>query len=94
MPKPAAPTAALTVYELKEVHSVSPFGAPFLRPSFPAGCAAVTAIAHMGATLWKIDEAPTIDIAIARSLSDSFLNWLEASAALHGLEAVGFSSKV
>ena len=62
-------------------------------PSFPAGCAAVTAIAHMGATLWKIDEAPTIDIAIARSLSDSFLNWLQESAALHGLHAVGFSSK-
>jgi len=25
MPKPAAPTAALTVYELKEVHGVSSF---------------------------------------------------------------------
>jgi sarcosine oxidase subunit gamma len=53
--------------------------------AFPAGSVAVTQIAHIGVTLWKVDEAPTIHIAAARSMAGSFLHWLEASAAVTGL---------
>jgi methylglutamate dehydrogenase subunit D len=55
---------------------------------FPAGSVAVTSIAHIGATLWKVDDRPTVDIAVARSLANSFLHWLEASAALRGLSVL------
>jgi sarcosine oxidase subunit gamma len=57
--------------------------------AFPAGSVAVTQIAHMGLTLWKVDETPTFHIAIARSMAGSFLHWLEASAAVTGLVADG-----
>lgn len=53
--------------------------------AFPAGSVAVTQIAHMGVTLWKVDETPTFHIAAARSMAGSFLHWLEASAAMTGL---------
>jgi sarcosine oxidase subunit gamma len=53
--------------------------------AFPAGSVAVTSIAHIGATLWKVDDGPTIDIAVARSLADSFQHWLEVSTAVYGL---------
>jgi sarcosine oxidase subunit gamma len=56
--------------------------------AFPTGSVAVTSIAHIGATLWKIDDRPTIDVAVARSLSNSFLHWLEASASSCGLTVV------
>ena len=56
--------------------------------AFPTGSVAVTSIAHIGATLWKVDDRPTIDVAVARSLSDSFLHWLEASASSCGLAVV------
>jgi methylglutamate dehydrogenase subunit D len=52
---------------------------------FAAGSVAVTSIAHIGTTLWKVDDGPTIDIAVARSLAGSFQHWLEVSAAVHGL---------
>ncbi len=52
---------------------------------FPVNSVSVTSIAHIGATLWKVDDAPTIDVAIARSLSGSFRHWLEVSAAVYGL---------
>jgi sarcosine oxidase subunit gamma len=61
--------------------------------AFPIGRVAVTSIAHTGVTLWKIDEAPTVELAVARSLADSFLHWLEASAAPYGLEAVSRSAR-
>lgn len=54
-------------------------------PVFPAGSVAVTQIAHVGVTLWKVDEVPTIHIAVPRSYAGSFLHWLEASAAAVGL---------
>jgi len=56
--------------------------------AFPTGSVAVTSIAHIGATLWKVDDQPTIDIAVARSLANSFLHWLEASASSCGLTVV------
>jgi methylglutamate dehydrogenase subunit D len=52
---------------------------------FPVGSAAITSIAHIGVTLWKVDDAPTIDIAVARSLCGSFQHWLEMSTSAHSL---------
>jgi heterotetrameric sarcosine oxidase gamma subunit len=57
--------------------------------AFPTGSVAVTSVAHVGATLWKVDDEPTVDVAVARSLCNSFLHWLEASAAPYGLAALG-----
>jgi sarcosine oxidase subunit gamma len=57
-----------------------------LSPSaFSANSVAITSIAHIGATLWKIDDKPTIDVAVARSLAGSFQHWLQVSAAIYGL---------
>jgi sarcosine oxidase subunit gamma len=53
--------------------------------AFPANSVAVTSIAHIGTTLWKVDDRPTIDVAVARSLAGSFRHWLEVSAAVYGL---------
>jgi sarcosine oxidase subunit gamma len=47
---------------------------------FQVGDAAVTAIAHIGVLLWKIDDAPTFDVAVFRSLSGSFREWVAAAA--------------
>jgi heterotetrameric sarcosine oxidase gamma subunit len=57
--------------------------------AFPTGSVAVTSVAHIGVTLWKVDDQPTVDVAVARSLCNSFLHWLEASAAPYGLTAPG-----
>jgi methylglutamate dehydrogenase subunit D len=56
--------------------------------AFPVGRVAVTSIAHIGVTLWKIDETPVIELAVARSLADGFIHSLEASAASYGLQVV------
>ena len=56
--------------------------------AFPTGSVAVTSVAHIGVTLWKVDDRPMIDVAVARSLCNSFLHWLEASAARDGLTAL------
>lgn len=58
--------------------------------AFPVGRAAVTQIAHLGVTLWKVDDAPPIfDIAVARSVAGNFSHWLQASAGVHGLAIAG-----
>ena len=31
----------------------------------------------MGVTLWQVDDAPTYDIAVFRSLAGSFWKWLD-----------------
>ncbi|REJ57773.1 MAG: sarcosine oxidase subunit gamma [Microcystis aeruginosa DA14] len=49
---------------------------------------AVTSIAHIGVTLWKIDAAPTFAVALPRSYAGSFRHWLEASAGPAGLAVV------
>jgi sarcosine oxidase subunit gamma len=54
--------------------------------AFQVGRAAVTSIAHIGVNLWKVDDAPTFDIAVTRSFAGSFCHWLETSAAVHGLD--------
>jgi methylglutamate dehydrogenase subunit D len=52
--------------------------------AFKTGDCAVTMIGHMGAILWQIDDGPTYDIAVFRSLAESFWLWLTESAAQYG----------
>lgn len=53
--------------------------------AFQPGSALVSAIAHIGVHLWQVDDAPTYDIAVARSYAPSLWHWLAASAAEFGL---------
>jgi sarcosine oxidase subunit gamma len=53
--------------------------------AFCASDVAVTQIAHMGVTLWQMDDRPTFEIAVFRSLAGSFWHWLAASAEEFGL---------
>jgi heterotetrameric sarcosine oxidase gamma subunit len=55
---------------------------------FPLGSAATSVISHMGVQLWQIDDTRSYDIAIFRSLSESFWSWFTASAAEYGYEVV------
>lgn len=55
---------------------------------FPLGSAATSVISHMGVQLWQLDDTRSYDIAIFRSLSESFWSWLTASAAEFGYEVV------
>ncbi|MDB5480894.1 MAG: hypothetical protein JWO83_1947 [Caulobacteraceae bacterium] len=50
------------------------------RTAFGVGAAATTVIAHIGVILWKVDDAPTFDVALFRSFADSFRDWIAASA--------------
>jgi sarcosine oxidase subunit gamma len=60
-----------------------------LHPSaFKAGDTAATLVSHIPVHLWQIDDRPTYEFAVARSLAQSFWHWLEASAAEYGLELV------
>jgi sarcosine oxidase subunit gamma len=45
---------------------------------------AVTSIAHIGATLWRVDNAH-VDLAVFRSMAGSFWDWLYGSAGRHGI---------
>ena len=54
--------------------------------AFPKDGAATSVISLMGVQLWQVDDAPTYDIAVFRSLSGSFWRWLTASAAEFGYE--------
>jgi sarcosine oxidase subunit gamma len=54
--------------------------------AFKAGDAAVTMVAHVPVHFWQIDDRPTYEIAVARSLAQSFWRWLEESSAQYGLE--------
>ena len=56
--------------------------------AFTTGDTAVTSVAHIGAQIWQIDDAPTYEIAVARGFALSFWHWLESSAAEYGLELV------
>jgi len=58
-----------------------------LHPSvFTPGSAATSVISLMGVTLWQVDDVPTYDIALFRSLAGSFWKWLVDSAAEFGCE--------
>jgi sarcosine oxidase subunit gamma len=54
--------------------------------SFAPGSAATSTISLMGVQLWQVDDLPTYDIAVFRSLSESFWRWFTASAAEFGYE--------
>ena len=54
--------------------------------AFPLGSAATSAIGHMGVQLWQMDDTRSYDIAVFRSLSQSFWRWLTSSAAEFGYE--------
>lgn len=54
--------------------------------AFRPGDVAVTVVSHVPVHLWQIDEAPTYEFAIPRSLVQSFWHWLAASSAEHGME--------
>jgi sarcosine oxidase subunit gamma len=57
--------------------------------AFAPGSAATSTISLMGVQLWQVDDAPTYDIAIFRSVSASFWRWLTASAAEFGYDVGG-----
>jgi len=58
-----------------------------LDPSiFARGSAATSMISLMGVTLWQVDDVPTYDVAVFRSLAGSFWKWLTDSAAEYGYE--------
>jgi len=57
--------------------------------AFPLGSAATSVIALMGVQLWQGDDTRSYDIALFRSLSQSFWRWLTASAAEFGYEVTG-----
>jgi sarcosine oxidase subunit gamma len=54
--------------------------------SFAPGSAATSTLSLMGVQVWQVDDAPTYDIALFRSLSESFWRWLTASVAEFGYE--------
>jgi sarcosine oxidase subunit gamma len=45
---------------------------------FLRGSAATTVIAHIGVTLWAVDDAPSFDVALFRSFAGSFRDWIAA----------------
>lgn len=53
---------------------------------FAPGDAALTMAALIPVHLWQVDEAPTFDIAVARSLAGSLFDWLRDAAAEYGLD--------
>ena len=52
----------------------------------------MTAIAHIGVQLWQLDDAPTYELAVPRSMAKSFWTWFSASAAEFGLAVAGEAS--
>jgi methylglutamate dehydrogenase subunit D len=54
--------------------------------AFGPGSAAVTEIAHIGVVIWQVDQQPTFDMAVNRSVAKSFWSWLTASAAEYGYD--------
>lgn len=55
---------------------------------FPPGSAATSTISHMGVQLWQGDDAQSFDLAIFRSVSESFWRWLTDCAGEYGYEVV------
>lgn len=55
---------------------------------FQAGDTALTSIAHIGVQIWQLDDVPTYEIAVARSMAGSFWSWMQASTAEFGLSVL------
>ncbi len=56
------------------------------RDQFGPGNCALTQIAHMGVHLSQLDDAPTYEIQLFRSMAGSFAEWLMASGGEYGIE--------
>jgi sarcosine oxidase subunit gamma len=56
--------------------------------AFPLASAVTSAISHMGVQLWQSGDTRSYDIAVFRSVSESFWRWLTASAAEYGYRVV------
>jgi sarcosine oxidase subunit gamma len=56
--------------------------------AFPLGSAATSTISLMGVQLWQTGDTRSYDVAIFRSVSQSFWRWLTASAAEYGYEVL------
>jgi sarcosine oxidase subunit gamma len=54
--------------------------------AFAPGQVAITTVSHIGVTIWQVNNAPTYDLFVYRSLAKSFWAWLSTSAAEFGLE--------
>ena len=54
----------------------------FHPDAFWTGSVATTVIAHIGVIIWQVDELPTFDVAVFRSLAGSFQHWLKEAAAV------------
>jgi sarcosine oxidase subunit gamma len=55
--------------------------------AFRPGDTAITAIAHVGVQLWQVDDGPTFDLLVARSMAASFWRWLSVSSREFGFAA-------
>lgn len=52
-----------------------------LHPSvFQPGQVAITHVSHIGAIFWQVDAVPTYEVAVFRSFTESFADWLTHSA--------------
>lgn len=49
--------------------------------AFGPGSVATTVVGHIGIILWQTDSAPSYEVALFRSFSHSFREWLDAAAA-------------
>ncbi len=49
--------------------------------AFSAGSAATTVISHIGVTFWQVDDTPTYDLVVFRSMRESLEHWFESVAA-------------
>lgn len=57
--------------------------------AFGPGQAAMTAFGHINVMLRQVDDRPTFEIALFRSMAESFWHWLSASAAEFGADIRG-----
>lgn len=57
--------------------------------AFGPGQVAMTAFGHINVMLRQIDDRPTYEIALFRSMAESFWHWLSASAAEFGADIRG-----
>ena len=55
---------------------------------FRPGDVALTAIAHIGVQLWQLDDGPTYELAVFRSMAMSFWSWFQGAAAESGYEVI------
>lgn len=60
-----------------------------LHPTaFQTGATALTLIGHIGAHIWQLDDAPTYDIAVARSYATDLWRFLEHAGAEFGIDVL------